>query len=54
MSEGANTSLFSNFTNKLKYKLHEATYDPKANEFAQQEMTLSTGSSARAETQNSF
>lgn len=29
-------------------------YVDQANEFAQQEMTLSTGSSARAETQNSF
>ena len=37
MSDGADTSLLSNFTNKLKYKLHEATYDPKANEFAQQQ-----------------
>jgi hypothetical protein len=37
MSEDANTSLLSNFTNKIKYKLHEATYDPKANEFAQKQ-----------------
>lgn len=30
------TSLLSNLKNKVTFNLHQATYDPKANEFAQQ------------------
>ena len=32
VDEGSTSSLFSNLTNKLKYNLHKAVYDPNANE----------------------
>jgi hypothetical protein len=32
-----NTSLLSNLKNKVAFNLHQATYDPKANEFADQQ-----------------
>lgn len=35
MSDPDNNSLLTNLTNKIKYKAHQATYDPDANDFAQ-------------------
>jgi hypothetical protein len=33
---GQNTSFFSNLKNKVRYNLHQAVYDPNANQFAEQ------------------
>jgi hypothetical protein len=35
--DGSDTSLFGNLTNKLKYKIHKAAYDPNANKFAEEQ-----------------
>ena len=35
--EGSTSSLFSNLTNKLKYNLHKAVYDPNANKFIEEQ-----------------
>ena len=35
--EASTSSLFSNLTNKLKYNLHKAVYDPNANKFIEEQ-----------------
>ena len=37
VDEGSTSSLFSNLTNKLKYNLHKAVYDPNANKFIEEQ-----------------
>lgn len=39
MTDSQNNSLFKNFTNKIKYNLYKASYDPEANDFVEKQNT---------------
>jgi len=48
--EGSTSSLFSNLTNKLKYNLHKAVYDPNANKFIEEQAKKKKASTTTTDT----
>ena len=50
VDEGSTSSLFSNLTNKLKYNLHKAVYDPNANKFIEEQAKKKKASTTTTDT----